>query len=105
MAQVIWASSALDDIAGIAEYIARDSPDAASLFVRRLMEATDRLQEFPSSGRIIPEIDEADAREIIYRAYRIMYRVMGNEVWITGVVHGAREWRREGEPSGIPEGD
>lgn len=29
MAQVIWASSALDDIAGIAEYIARDSPDTA----------------------------------------------------------------------------
>ncbi len=30
MAQVIWAPSALDDIAAIAEYIARDSPDTAS---------------------------------------------------------------------------
>ena len=95
MAQVIWAPSALDDIAAIAEYIARDSPDVASLFIRRLMEATDRLQDFPLSGRIIPEIDEPDAREIIYGAYRIMYRVNEDEVWITGVVHGARDWRQE----------
>jgi len=95
MAQVIWAPSALDDIATIAEYIARDSPEVASLFIRRLIEATDRLQEFPLSGRVIPEISEPDAREVIYGAYRIMYRVEGEEVWITGVVHGARDWRRE----------
>lgn len=95
MAQVIWAPSALDDIATIAEYIARDSPDAASLFVRRLIEAADRLQEFPLSGRIIPEINEPVAREVIYGAYRIMYHVEGDEVWITGVVHGARDWRRD----------
>lgn len=95
MAQVIWAPSALDDIAAIAEYIARDSPDVASLFIHRLMEATDRLQEFPLSGRIIPEIDEPDAREIIYGAYRTMYRLKEGEVWITGVIHGARDWRQE----------
>lgn len=93
MADVIWAPSALDDIAAIAEYIARDSPEVASLFVRRLMEATDRLQEFPLSGRIVPEIHEDDCREVIYGAYRIMYRLEGDEVWITGVVHGARNWR------------
>jgi toxin ParE1/3/4 len=95
MAQVIWAPSALDDIATIAEYIARDSPEVASLFVRRLMEATDRLMEFPRSGRIIPEINEPDVREVIYGAYRIMYRVEEDEIWITGVVHGARDWRQE----------
>ena len=95
MAKVIWAPSALDDIGAIAEYIAKDSPEAASLFVRRLMEATDRLQEFPLSGRTIPEIHEPDCREVIYGAYRIMYRLEGDEVWITGVVHGARNWRPE----------
>lgn len=95
MAEVIWSPSALDDIATIAEYIARDSPEVASLFVRRLMEATDRLQEFPLSGRMIPEINESDAREVIYGVYRIMYRVAGEEIWITGVVHGARDWRQE----------
>jgi len=95
MAEVIWAPSALDDIDSIAEYIAADSAAMASLFINRLIEATDRLEEFPLSGRIIPEINNPDCREVIYGAYRIMYRIEGNAVWITGVVHGARDWRQE----------
>src|SRR5216110_6196 len=66
---------------------ARDSADQAALFVGRLIEATDRLGSIPLSGRIIPEIGHPDCREIIYGAYRILYRVQGEDVWITGVVH------------------
>ena len=95
MGKVIWAPSALDDIDAIAEYIARDSIDRAALFVTRLFEITDRLQEFPLSGRVIPEIGEQSCREIIYGSYRIMYRVDDNDVWITGIVHGARDWKPE----------
>lgn len=93
MGKVIWAPSALDDIDAIAEYIARDSVYRASLFVSRIIEAADRLQEFPMSGRVIPEIGEQSCREIFYGSYRIMYRVEGSDVWIAGVVHGARDWR------------
>jgi toxin ParE1/3/4 len=92
MGKVIWAPSALEDINSIAAYIARDSVDQAALFVVRLVEATDRLQEFPLSGRVIPEIGNQSCREIIYGSYRIMYRLDDDEVWITGVVHGARNW-------------
>jgi len=95
MAEVIWAPSALDDIEAITEYIARDSVDQASLFVRRLVEATDRLGQFPLSGRIIPEINDPDCREIIHGAYRIMYRIEGDEAWITGIVHGSRDWKSD----------
>ena len=93
MGKVIWAPSALDDIDAIAEYIARDSPSRAALFVDRLIKATDRLQRFPYSGRVTPEIADASCREIVYGAYRLMYRVEVDAVWITGVVHGARDWR------------
>jgi toxin ParE1/3/4 len=95
MAEVIWAPSALDDVESIAEYIAKDSVEMASLFVSRLFYATNLLQEFPFSGRIIPEINNPDCREIIYGSYRIMYRVEKNEVWVTGVIHGARDWKPE----------
>jgi len=93
MGKVIWAPSALDDIDAIAEYIARDSVYRASLFVSRIIEAADHLQEFPMSGRVIPEIGEQSCREILYGSYRIMYRIEDSDVWITGVVHGARDWR------------
>ena len=95
MAKVIWAPSALEDIESIAEYIARDSVGRAALLVTRLTEATDRLQEFPLSGRVIPEIGNESCREIIYGTYRIMYRLENDEVWITGIVHGARHWNPE----------
>lgn len=95
MGKVTWAPSALNDIDAIAEFISRDSIDRAALFVTRMFEITDRLQEFPFSGRVIPEIGSQDCREIIYGSYRIMYRIEGNDVWITGVVHGARDFKPE----------
>jgi plasmid stabilization system protein ParE len=95
MVKIIWAPSALEDIDSIAEFISRDSPHNAALFVNRLLAATDRLKSFPESGRVIPEIGDPSRREIIYGAYRIMYRLEIREVWITGVVHGARNWRPE----------
>ena len=93
MVKVIWAPSALDDIDSICEFISRDSPENASLFVDRLLQAADRLKLLPESGRVIPEIGDPSRREIIYGAYRIMYRIEVWEIWITGVVHGARNWR------------
>lgn len=83
MAKVIWAPSALDDIESIAAYIAKNSVEMASLFVSRLFDATDRLQEFPFSGRMIPEINNPECPEVIYSTYRIMYRVERNEVKTT----------------------
>lgn len=95
MAQVIWAPSALDDIEAIADFIARDSLYHASLFVNRVFEISNRLREFPLSGRLIPEINDQSCREIIYGSYRIMYRIENSDIWITGVVHGARDWYPE----------
>lgn len=95
MGKIVWSPSALSDVDFIAEYIARDSADQAALFVYRLIEAADRLQEFPLSGRVIPEIGNPACREIIYGSYRIMYRIKNDDVWITSIVHGARDWQPE----------
>jgi toxin ParE1/3/4 len=92
MGKVIWSPSALKDADSISEFIARDSVNRAALFVLRLIEATDRLQDFPLSGRIIPEINDSSCREIVYSTYRIMYLLENDEVWITGIVHGSRNW-------------
>ena len=91
MAKIIWSPAALEDVDAIAAFIARDSVDNAALFVGRLISTTDQLHEFPLSGRIIPEIGNDVCRELIYGSYRIMYRIERNEIWITGVVHGAMD--------------
>ncbi len=93
MARIIWAPAALADLDSIAAWISRDSRDEAALFISRMIEAVDRLQLFPTSGRIIPEINDPACRQVVYGDYRVMYRIKGNEIWITGVVHGARDWK------------
>jgi addiction module RelE/StbE family toxin len=94
MGQVIWAPSAIQDVESIAAYLSRDSRDQAALLVSRILEAVGRLEEFPLSGRIIPEIADDSCRGVIYGAYRIMYRIEGSQVWVTAVVHGAQDWPR-----------
>jgi toxin ParE1/3/4 len=90
--RVIWAPSALEDVDSIAAFIARDSVDRAALFVTRLFEAAERIASHPEAGRVIPELNSNDRREIYAGPYRLMYKVEGNDVWIVAVVHGARDW-------------
>lgn len=40
----------------IAEYIALDKPSAAEKWVDDIFNSVKRLEQFPESGRIIPEI-------------------------------------------------
>ncbi len=93
MAEVIWSPQSLEDLQSIFAFIARDSADRAALFIERVIESTDRLQEFPTSGRIIEEINKEECREIIYGSYRIMFEIKGEYIRIAAVVHSARNWK------------
>ncbi len=95
MAKIIWAPTSLDDIDLIAEYIARDSAKRSTIFVERLLKSVERLEVFPQSGRVVPEIGDEVRREIIFGSFRVMYRIEGDIVWITGVVHSAKDWNPE----------
>lgn len=71
-------------------YIRRDKPLAALKFRQRAETALRRLEEFPDSGRVVPELPELPYREVIISPYRFFYRVKGKIVWIVAVWHGAR---------------
>jgi toxin ParE1/3/4 len=90
MAVLSWTFQALDDLDAICEFIARDAPRYAQLFAIQAFEAADRLAIFPLSGRIVPEINDQAIREIILGSYRIVYRLVEDEVEIITVHHGAR---------------
>jgi plasmid stabilization system protein ParE len=45
---------------------------------------------FPQSGRLVPEIGQADIREILVQDIRIIYKVGDDVVLILAVRHGAR---------------
>jgi len=97
LAQVTWLSGAIADVEDICGFIAEESPRSAATVARRLYAAADRLFSFPASGRVVPEIDDEDVREIIVGNYRVMYRILPNEVEVMTVVHGARLFHKEKE--------
>ncbi len=90
MVKVSWTDQALDDLEAICLFIARDAPRYAEIFADRAFVATERLGQFPLSGRIVPEIGREDIREIILGNYRVIYRVLPDEVEVLTVHHGAR---------------
>jgi plasmid stabilization system protein ParE len=90
MAHVGWTPQAADDLDAIAQFIAKDSPHFASLFVANVLDAVGRIGEFPESGRIVPEIGERTIRETILGSYRVIYRCRAAAVEILTVYHGAR---------------
>ena len=90
MAQVEWTEQAIDDLDAACKYIARDAPRSADLVAARIVGAVARLEEFPRSGRVVPEVGRDDIREIIVRNYRIIYRLRSDLVEIVTVHHGAR---------------
>ena len=92
MAKIIWSPESLDDIRLIHEYISRDSIYQANLFIDQVINKADRLADFSDLGRIIPELNDSDKREIIIGNYRLMYKISINEVWITGIIHGKRHF-------------
>ena len=74
----------------IRKFIANDSDVYADLVVARLVEAVERLELFPRSGRIVPELADPQLREIIESPYRIVYRVFDESVEVLTVFRASR---------------
>ncbi|MHB8069471.1 MAG: type II toxin-antitoxin system RelE/ParE family toxin [Desulfobaccales bacterium] len=77
-------------------YIREDNPQAASRFRKRAEMVLSRLEQFPESGRIIPEFPELPYREVIISPYRFFYRLAEENIWIVAVWHGAQLVKKPG---------
>lgn len=81
---------AIRDVDEIWEWIAAEDVAAADRWIRHIVEATDRLTDFPNSGAPRPELAPG-ARSVAVGRYIVLYRVGPDSVDIVRVVHGARE--------------
>jgi len=94
MAQVIWTEPALSDLNEIAEYIALDNTVAAQRLVKSVFSSVERLEQFPESGRIPPEMDDFRYREIIIGPCRVFYRYEQDKVYLVYVMRSERLLRK-----------
>ena len=91
--KVLWTDSAIAQLQAIHDYIAQTSPDYAVRIVDRLTSRSIQIAAFPNSGRMVPEYERKEIREVIEGRYRIIYLVEVSQVQILAVIHGARELR------------
>ena len=88
--KVQFTPSARTQFLSALSYIRRDKPSAAVNFRKRTEKILRRLEDFPESGRIIPEFQKLPYREVIISPYRFFYKIKVNAVWIVAVWHGAQ---------------
>ena len=94
MARVRVTEQARNELHAILAYYERvGAVEYAEVFEERLLTYLKRLEQFPRSGRTVPEIEDESIREIIYRSYRIVYVLDANEnVDVLTVFHSSRQF-------------
>ena len=83
-----------EDLAELVDYIAQhDSVEHANYVLERLMTVCERLEQHPERGHFLPELSSLGIktfREVHFKPYRIIYEVVGREVFILLIVDGRR---------------
>jgi plasmid stabilization system protein ParE len=92
MTDIVWSHRSVADLVEIRAYIATDSPAWADLTVRRLVASAERLRDYPDSGRMVPERQSPDIREVLSGSFRIVYRRNAGGVEIVTVFRGRRRF-------------
>lgn len=95
MARLIWTEPALNDLEIITEYIALDKPDAARRYVQKVFDAVERLERFPRSGSVPPEIPHLPYRQIVVPPCRIFYRIQKGHLFIVHVMRSEQLLKEE----------
>ena len=90
--RILWSPQSLRDLDAIHGYIAKDSEHYAGLTIARIFSAVEHLIQFPRSGRIVPERDEPEIREVIVGRFRVVYRVQDRLIEVATVFGAAREF-------------
>ena len=93
MAEIVWTEPALQSLESIAEYIALDNPAAAGALVAKVLQSVERLERFPASGRVPPELPGSVYRELVVSPCRIFYRESAPQVFIIHIMREERALR------------
>ena len=91
--KIRWSHEALERLIEIEEYISKDSPARATHFVDQLIDHAQLLSGKPRMGRTVPEFTTPDIRELIFKNFRIVYRLKANHIEIATVFEGHRMLR------------
>lgn len=92
---VVFTKSAARDIEELDAYITKnDSAESAEYLLKKIEDAILSLSNQPERGVFPKELSSLgirDYREIFFKPYRIIYRIIDNTVFIYLIVDGRRD--------------
>jgi plasmid stabilization system protein ParE len=89
--KIEWTDDGYSSFEEVIQYIAKDSPYYAGIVAEKILLAIEKLMDFPEIGRVVPEYNNPRIREIIYKNYRIVYKLVEDVIFVVLVVHGSRD--------------
>ncbi|PKM10180.1 MAG: type II toxin-antitoxin system RelE/ParE family toxin [Gammaproteobacteria bacterium HGW-Gammaproteobacteria-3] len=83
-----WSERSVNDLIAIQKYIAQSNPKMAKKWVAKIRQRALSAAETALVGRIVPEFNQKDLREVFLGAYRIVYRVHDDSILVLTVFEG-----------------
>ena len=91
--EVLWTKSAEYDLELIIQYLKLDSVSIAKEIFIELIKECENLYYFPQRKRVVPELQQIGIfkyREIIYKRWRVIFKIENEKVYILLVVDSSR---------------
>lgn len=79
MAQINWTFNADSDLDNIIERLAPNSETHAKITIQRIFDRVDLLKNLPRLGRVVPELEHDNVRELIVGYYRVVYHLLSDD--------------------------
>jgi toxin ParE1/3/4 len=83
--------AAMADLLAIGRYIKQDNPFRSQTFIQELEDKCLELADLPLAFPIIPHSKNKTIRRRVHGNYLILYRVVGEQVQVLRILHGARD--------------
>jgi len=90
--RVVWSPRAQTSLDEVLSYVAESSREGALRILEQALAAGSSLATLSERGRIVPELDRPDFREIFVFRYRLIYQLQPDTVRIVAFLHGARDF-------------
>ncbi len=92
--KVVWTNTGQNTLDETVAYIAQDSLPAAQQLLETALDTAESLSFLGERGRMVPELQQPNIRELLVRKYRMIYELFDTRVEILGFIHGARDFAK-----------
>ncbi len=93
--KVLWTENSIQDLLVIKDFMSLDSSERSETWIRELYYSGESLAVFPQRGRIVPEFNHENIRELLIGNYRLVYRVKPTSIENLTVFEGHRQLKKK----------